>query len=97
MAKITIKPFFTVRQALGGIRELSVDVHDATLRGLLALIRDQYGSDFWRELNEPVSGRVKPEMQILVNGRHYRHHPQGIDQPLTDGDLVALFPLVAGG
>lgn len=97
MAIITIKPFFTVRQALGGVRELSIDVRDATLSGLLALIRDQYGQDFWRELNEPVSGRLKPEMQILVNGRHYRHHPQGINQPLDDGDLVALFPLVAGG
>ncbi len=97
MAKITIKPFFTVRQALGGVRELSVVVEQTTLGELLALIVDQYGRDFWRELNEPVSGRLKPEMQILVNGRHYRHHPQGIDQPLSDGDLVALFPLVAGG
>ena len=97
MAKITVKPFFTVRRALGGVRELSVDVEETTLSGLLALISDQYGQDFWRELNEPVSGRLKPEMQILVNGRHYRHHAQGIDQPLADGDLVALFPLVAGG
>lgn len=33
---------------------------------------------------------------VLVNGRHITHLV-GLDTPLTEEDVVAIFPLVAGG
>jgi molybdopterin synthase sulfur carrier subunit len=35
-------------------------------------------------------------IKVLVNGRGL-HVLQGLDTPLSDGDIIALFPPIAGG
>lgn len=38
-----------------------------------------------------------PLVMATLNGRGWGQQPQGIDQPLAEGDEVALFPVVGGG
>ena len=37
-----------------------------------------------------------PDVIVLVNGRHVQHLA-GAATPLTDKDIVAVFPVIAGG
>ncbi|MFX1565557.1 MAG: MoaD/ThiS family protein [Promethearchaeota archaeon] len=41
-------------------------------------------------------GSLKSYFHVLVNGRHVRLQ-QGLQTPLTDGDVVAIFPPIGGG
>jgi len=51
---------------------------------------------FKEELISPDGADIHEETIILVNGRNI-HHLGGKDMPLTEADVVSLFPMVAGG
>jgi molybdopterin synthase sulfur carrier subunit len=66
------------------------------LRALLASLGEKYGAQFRAKTLSKDGLGLSPEIIILVNGRHVQHL-QGIDTPLTETDVVQIFPLVAGG
>jgi len=74
----------------------------ATMRDLLSLLSSAYGVNFapgdefdgWT-VSDTETGGVSV-MIVLLNGRHIQH-AGGADAPLSEGDHVAIFPLVGGG
>ena len=95
--RIKVRGFLTVREVLGGRKELTLEMNEATIAGLLRELSIQFGESFEKMLFDPESGVVNGQVAILVNGRHYSHLPDGLDTVLMDGDDVALFPPIAGG
>lgn len=94
--KITVKGFFTIKDAIGR-KELVMEADQLTIREVLLDLSIKYGETFSRQIFDPQTNDVNTVNQILVNGRHYRHLPKGLDSSLKDGDELSLFPPVAGG
>ena len=90
---ITVKSFATLREVMD--MQIRVDLpKDATIRSLLAGLTGRYkGLDV---LLFAGPGTLRDLVNILKNGRNI-HFLAGLDTPLDDGDLIALFPPVAGG
>ena len=95
--KITIKGFFSIRESMGKVGQLEMEVDKASVREILVMLSDRYGAGFKEEVFDPETNDIRPENQILINGRHYRYSPAGLDTELNEGDMLAIFPLVAGG
>ena len=66
----------------------------ATLAALLRDLSARYGRPF--EQRVFPNGQLDDTIIVLVNGRDIRHL-NGIDTPLKETDVVAIFPVVAGG
>ena len=64
------------------------------LRALLKGITAQDGDAFEKRLFE--GDRISNTIIIFINGRDVVHL-NGLDSPLKDDDVVAVFPVVAGG
>ena len=95
--KIKVKGFFNIKDVMGSRAPLEMDVQSATIREVLEELSRRFGEPFIKEMFAPETKELKPENQVLVNGRHYRYLEKGLDSELRDGDLLALFPAVAGG
>jgi sulfur-carrier protein len=90
---ITVKSFATLREVMDMQIRLDLPA-GATIRSLLADLTGRYrGLD---ELLFTAPGVLRDLVNILKNGRNI-HFLEGLDTPLDDGDLIALFPPVAGG
>lgn len=65
-----------------------------TVMELLLQLSDRYGQEFREEAldGEAVSDRLI----VLVNGRHIAHTGGG-ETHLSEGDTVAVFPIIGGG
>jgi MoaD family protein len=95
--KIRVKAFLTLRKAMNDRASLEIEAERLTLKELLEKLALRFGDEFANSIRDP---QIEPEdrnIQILVNGRHYRHLPDKLDAELQDGDEVSLFPFVAGG
>jgi len=68
--------------------------HD--LRALLSEITVKYGPAMGGKLLSEDGQALGNDAVVLVNGRHI-DHLTGLDTLLFEDDVVALFPLVAGG
>lgn len=88
-----IKYFATFRDITGELA-CSLDAEPANLRELLELLSRRYGTTFRDAVFE--GDELSPIAVILVNGRNVRH-TGGLATPLHRDDLVAVFPMVAGG
>ena len=66
----------------------------ATIRSLLAELTGRYGG--LDELLFIAPETLRDFVNILKNGRNI-HFLAGLDTPLEDGDIIALFPPAAGG
>jgi MoaD family protein len=66
----------------------------ATIRTLLAELTGKY--EGLGELMFAAPGTLRDFVNILKNGRNV-HFLARLDTPLDDGDVIALFPPVAGG
>ena len=64
------------------------------LRSLLKGIAAQYGDAFEKRLFE--GDRISNTIIVFINGRDIVHL-NGLDSPLKADDVVAVFPVVAGG
>ncbi|HNX17936.1 MAG TPA: MoaD/ThiS family protein [Methanoregula sp.] len=90
---ITVKSFATLREVMDS--QITIDiVAGSTIRTLLVELSLRYNG-----LNDLLFSRpgvLKDLVNILKNGRNIQYLA-GLDTPLDNGDLIALFPPAAGG
>ena len=92
--KITLRTFADFREILG-FREKEIPLSEGeTVGGLLkGLCKVHPGLQ--RKLFDEAA-ELKPYVIVLKNGRNVASL-QHLDTVITDGDVIALFPPVAGG
>ena len=90
---ITVKSFATLREVMDA--QIRMDLpKGATIRSLLAELTVRYeGLD---DLVFAAPDTLRDFVNILKNGRNV-HFLAGLNTPLDEGDLIALFPPAAGG
>ncbi len=91
--KVHVKAFATFREVMDGQFDLEFP-EGATIRILLDELMGRYGG--LEELMFAAPETLRDFVNILKNGRNV-HFLAGLDTPLDDGDIIALFPPVAGG
>jgi MoaD family protein len=90
---VTVKSFATLREVMDA--QIRMDLpKGATIRSLLADLIGRY--EGLNELIFAAPETLRDLVNILKNGRNI-HFLAGLGTPLDDGDLIALFPPVAGG
>ena len=94
--QIQVKGYLTFRELMG-TRQVEIRAPQATLRDCLQVLEDQIGEEFRTMVLEAQSTDLQPHIALLLNGQHYRHHPEGLDTIVHDGDQLAFFPPIAGG
>ena len=83
--------FFAMLQEAG--REVEVEFEGSTLKDAFEALFSEYPA-----LRERImeNDRIKDFYKVFVNGRDI-YHLGGLETELKDGDIVAVFPPVAGG
>jgi len=70
---------------------------DARVRDLMSKVK---GKDFKSSKREksplPLQDVAQEDLLLILNGRPIQNL-QGYDTPLEDGDVLAVFPVMAGG
>jgi molybdopterin synthase sulfur carrier subunit len=91
--RVKVKTFATLREIMG--READLDLADHTTVGELLdrLCREHKGL---REEIYGPDGKLLKLVNILKNGRNV-YFLKDMETELEDGDIIALFPPVAGG
>lgn len=96
MIRVKVKSFFHLRDLMrNGEVDLQVEA-GSTVGNILDELVCRFGEEIRNALIDPQSGKVRPYYRVLVGGRDL-HQMEDLDTPLSDGDVVALFPPVAGG
>ena len=67
-----------------------------TIGDLLRLLAERYGKDVREKLLTQDGSGLGRDAIVLVNGRNIAHLGM-LDAPLTEADVVSIFPIVAGG
>lgn len=88
-----LKIFATYRETTG-CRELDIPA-PSTAMELLKYLSARYGPEMEKKLFEN-SSEISGEVILLVNGRNIAHLDRE-NTLLSEGDVVSLFPMVAGG
>jgi sulfur-carrier protein len=91
--KITIRAFADYREIIGKEMELVLPQKE-TIGELLAELGGRY-PNLRKEMFAP-NGELKEFINIFINGRNIAFL-KDMDTPLAEGDIIALFPPVAGG
>jgi molybdopterin synthase sulfur carrier subunit len=83
--------FFAMLQEAG--REVEVEFKGSTLRDAFEALFSVYPA-----LRERImeNDRIKDFYKVFVNGRDI-HHLKNLETEINDGDIIAVFPPVAGG
>jgi len=95
--KIVVKSFLTLRKVMDGQASLEIEAEELTIRQLVEKLCNRFGENLRNMILDPETQGQSQDIKILINGRHFRHLPDGFDNELKDGDEVSVFPLMAGG
>jgi sulfur-carrier protein len=90
---VTVKSFATFREVMETQLVLQLP-EGATVRSLLTDLTARF--DGLDTLLFATPGTLRDFVNILKNGRNV-HFLAGLDTPMEDGDVIALFPPLAGG
>jgi molybdopterin synthase sulfur carrier subunit len=91
--KVRVKAFATFREVMDNQVDMEF-TEGATLLTLLTDLTRRYGG--LSELLFANPDTLRDFVNILKNGRNI-HFLSGLNTPLEDGDVIALFPPIAGG
>jgi len=92
--KTTVRLFASFKQLINK-RETEIELDEgATIFQLLEVLCNQYNS--LRDKIFDENHELRKWIQILRNGRSTKFL-NGLETKLTDGDVIAVFPPVAGG
>lgn len=95
MLKVQVKAFAKIRDVLG--RKVELEVREGMAVGdLLNQLIEKYGDAFKRQIFNPETGELRSYVKVLLNGRDI-DFLKGLETRLNDGDVLALFPPMAGG
>ena len=89
---VTIHVFGQLREYCAGKSQLSVSAQ--TVRGALEDLEVSQPA-LYRNLCDET-GKVRKHLNVFVNSDNVRDR-DGIDTPLTPGDVVTILPAVSGG
>jgi sulfur-carrier protein len=91
--KVLVKAFATFREVMDS--QIDMDLKEgATILTLLDELMIRYKG--LGEMMFDANGTLRSFINILRNGRNVQFLA-GLDTPLSDGDVIALFPPLAGG
>ncbi|WP_408959389.1 ubiquitin-like small modifier protein 1 [Natrinema sp. 74] len=90
---VDLRFFATFREAVGDKERTRTVADDATIGDVLAALEADYGGLEGQLLED---GSIRPQLSVLKNGRNVVHMA-GVETALEDGDVVSVFPPVAGG
>ncbi|SEW03241.1 ubiquitin-like small modifier protein 1 [Natrinema salifodinae] len=91
--EIDLRFFATYRDAVGQKERTRTVADRATVGDVLADLENDYDGLDERLL---ADGTIRPQLSVLKNGRNVMHM-DGAETTLDDGDVVSVFPPVAGG
>ncbi len=94
MIRVTVKFYAHLRDQIGGISTLQLDLEDSAR---VSLVLDKLCENTKiRKALLKEDNTVKDDITLLKNGREIKFL-DGLDTTLVEGDEIAIFPLVAGG
>jgi molybdopterin synthase sulfur carrier subunit len=80
-----------------GQREFELSIPEgSTVKDLLFLMIDRWGSQLSDRLYKPGTDSILPHIRLMVNGRSIEFL-KGMETILQDRDEFQMLPLVAGG
>lgn len=80
-----------VRQITG---EKEAELEASDVRTALEALRRRYGAEFEKRIYDGKT--LSDGINILLRGKNI-HVLQGLDTPLSDGDVISLFYSIEGG
>jgi MoaD family protein len=95
MARVSVKTFSVVRDAIGkGVVEIDVE-NPETVSGLFDVMIRKYGMPFKEKIWDPDTGEISPFL-IRLNDEVIRSTVD-LDRKINDGDKISLIIPVGGG
>ncbi len=95
--KIRVKGFYNFDDIIKNRGVLELEADGMTIRQLLARLSAKFGNSFRDMIYDGEGSTDKLISLILVNGINIRNLAGNLDAELNDGDLVNIFPPMAGG
>jgi molybdopterin converting factor small subunit len=84
-------------RTLAGCHPVSLSLNaGATLRDLFSALRDVVSPSFAEQVLAQIEAGEPHLTLLLLNRAHLRTSTE-LDRPLTDGDVIAFVPPMAGG
>ena len=78
---------------IAGTNETRVEGFSGTITELVRHLEEHYDISL---LNSNSAADLLSDLIVLINGRHIAH-VGGLDAPVSESDLVSIFPLIGGG
>ena len=95
MARVSVKTFSVIRDAIGeGVIEIDVE-NPETVGGLFDVMVRKYGKPFKEKIWDPNTGEISPFL-IRLNDEIIRSTVD-LDKKINDGDKISLIIPVGGG